>query len=299
LKVACNDHGIDLIWRPVKNPKFGGHIERWCGTLGEAIHYLPGTTFSNPKQRGAYDSAAKAIFTRSEFRPWLVEKIAAYHAEEHSQLGMPPLERYRIGVSKGTDKHPAVGLQPRIVDLKERTRLQLDLMPFEERTIQRYGVEIDKVFYYHDVLRRWINATDPDNPKLKRVFRFRRFYRDLSSVWFHDPELDEYFKIPTRDSTFPAMSIWDLHRIRREAKAEGVADSQVGEEYIKHSYFRMRDIEDLAAKKTKAARKLSERRRGWEAAPKPHVAPAPQPELRFDSDDVQPYERVRGFTEND
>jgi putative transposase len=31
LKVACHDHGIDQIWRPVKNPRFGGHIERWCG----------------------------------------------------------------------------------------------------------------------------------------------------------------------------------------------------------------------------------------------------------------------------
>jgi putative transposase len=114
LKVACKDHKIDLTWRPVKNPKFGGHIERWCGTLAQAIHSLPGTTFSNSKERGIYDSEAKAIFTPTEFNQWLIERIAAYHAEEHSQLGMSPLDRYRIGIFKGTDKHPAVGLQPRI-----------------------------------------------------------------------------------------------------------------------------------------------------------------------------------------
>jgi putative transposase len=295
LKVACKDHKIDLIWRPVKNPKFGGHIERWCGTLAQAIHSLPGTTFSNPKERGTYDSEAKAIFTPTEFNQWLIERIAAYHAEEHSQLGMSPLDRYRIGIFDGTDTHPAVGLQPRIQDPKDRTRLQLDFMPFEERTVQRYGIEIDKIFYYHDVLRRWINAPDPNSPKLKRLFRFRRFYAHLNSVWFYDSDLDDYFEIPTRDSTFPDMSIWDLKQIRCEARAARVPNSQIDEEYLKQRYLRMREQEEAAAKKTKAARSKSERHRMWDASPKPQVAPAVQNESDFDSDIVEPYVRVRGF----
>ena len=298
LKVACDDHGIQLMWRPVKNPRFGGHIERWCGTLAQAIHCLPGSTFSNPKERGSYPSEAKAIFTQTEFNQWLVERIAAYHAEEHSQLGMSPLERYRIGVFEGTNKHAAVGLQPRIVDPKDRTRLQLDFMPFEERTVQRYGVEIDRIFYYHDVLRRWINAPDPDKPKLKRLFRFKRFYHHLNSIYFHDPDLDDYFEIPTRDSTFPDMSIWDLKEIRHVAKAEGKPHSQVDEEYIKQRYFRMRELEEQAAEKTKAARTKSERHRMWKASPKPQVAAAPQTESDLDSDTVESYERVRGFSED-
>ena len=36
----------------------GGHIERLVGTLMRALHELPGATFSNPKQRGNYDSEA-------------------------------------------------------------------------------------------------------------------------------------------------------------------------------------------------------------------------------------------------
>ncbi len=95
------------------------------------------------------------------------------------------------------------------------------------------------------------------------------------------------------------MSIWDLHKIRREAKAEGVTDSQVDEVYIKRRYFRMREIEEQAVMKTKAALKLSERRRGWETAPKPQVVSAPQAEADLDSDLGQSYEKVRGFTEDD
>lgn len=298
LKAACKEHGTDLMWRPVRKPRFGGHIERWAGTLGRSIHYLPGTTFSDPKARGTYDSEAKAKFTQKEFRSWLAEQIGAYHATEHSQLGMPPLERYRIGIFKGTDKHPATGLQPQIRDPEAQNRLRLDLMPFVERTVQRYGIEIDKIFYYSDVLRRWINANDPEHPKLKRLFRCRRFYRDISSIWFYDPDMDKYFEIPTRDPTLPSMSIWELHKIRRLAKAEGVPDEQVDEEYIKHRYNRMREIEDQAEKNTKAARKEAARRNTWNTAPRPTVERGSQ-ERHEEVMENEAYERVRGFTEDD
>jgi putative transposase len=125
-------------------------------------------------------------------------------------------------------------------------------MPFKERTVQRYGVEIDKTFYYHDVLRRWIDAPDPNKPKLKRLFKFKRFYPHLSSIYFFDPDLKDYFEISTRDSTFPDMSIWDLKEIRRAAKAEGKPDSQIDEEYIKQRYYRMREHEEQAAEKNQS-----------------------------------------------
>jgi len=298
LQDSCHKRKINLIWRPIKKPRFGGHIERWVGTLGQAIHYLPGTTFSNTKERGNYDSDKNACFTLSELELWLVEKIAAYHVEPHSQIEMSPLERYRIGVLKGAPGHPAVGLRPRIVDPHAQILLQLDLMPVVRRTVQRYGVELNKIFYYGDELRGWIDANDPEHPKLKRLFEFRRFYRDISSIWFHDPKVDDYFEIPTRDSTFPAMSIWELHKLRRDAKRDGVKNSDIDEEYIKARYARMRDIEDQAVKKTKAARRQEERRREWDAAPRPRLT-VDLPDKFADWGKDVPYERVRGFTDDD
>jgi len=44
IRASCKDYGIDLEWRPVKTPHYGGHIERLCGTLNTEIHTLPGTT---------------------------------------------------------------------------------------------------------------------------------------------------------------------------------------------------------------------------------------------------------------
>lgn len=52
-------------------------------------------------------------------------------------------------------------------------------MPFEQRSIQDYGVMIDNIHYYHDVLRPWINATEPNNPKVKRKFLLDATLRTL------------------------------------------------------------------------------------------------------------------------
>jgi putative transposase len=300
LKKFCKKHGIDIIWRPVKNPRFGGTIERFVRTLGEKIHYLPGTTLSDPKAREAYDPEAQAYMTESEFLQWLVEQILLYHAEVHSALGMPPMAYFRQAVLKGTATHPPTGLQRRIVDPNEQRRLQLDLMPYVECTVQRnYGVVIDKITYWHDCLRRWIAAKDPEHPKRKRKFMFRRFKRGLKSIWFYDPDLDEYYEIPTRDPSFPDISIWELKKIRAHAKSEGIANKQVDEVYIKARYAKMRQIEDQATTKTKAARKNAQRRKKWNSAPRPSPPSTPAPVPGSDVSVNDDYERVEGFTEDD
>jgi putative transposase len=48
LTKACENYDIDLQWRPMAKPHYGGHIERLLGTFNQDIHTLPGTTFSNP-----------------------------------------------------------------------------------------------------------------------------------------------------------------------------------------------------------------------------------------------------------
>jgi putative transposase len=59
LKRGCQEHGIQLCYRPPLQPHYGGHIERLIGTLMKEMHLLPGTTFSSVKERGEYDSAAR------------------------------------------------------------------------------------------------------------------------------------------------------------------------------------------------------------------------------------------------
>jgi len=203
LKVACAEYDIDLHLRPVKKPRYGAHIERLMGTVSEALKTLDGATFSGPKEKGEYDSEIRALLTLSELEKWLVLFFGRYHLRVHAGLGTTPLQKWREGLL-GTKGKPGRGLPARRLD---EEKIRLDFMPFEERTIQDYGVVIDDVHYFHDVLRPWINAPDPNFPRHRRKFRFKRDPRDISHLYFFDPEVKRYCAIPYRDLSLPPVSI--------------------------------------------------------------------------------------------
>ena len=268
LQRACKEYGINLEWRPVARPHFGGHIERLVGTLMKEIHTLDGTTFSNTRERGDYGSEKAATMTLSEFETWLATYIVdVYHKREHKSIGMAPIEKFREGVF-GSDDKPGTGLPEKIAD---EDRVCLDFMPFEERSIQNYGVVIDEIHYYHDVLRRWIGETDASNPKAKRKFMFRRDPRDISIIWFYDPEVMEYYPIPYRDTSHPPISLWEMREIKRQVEESKV---EVDERAIFEAYERMRAVEVEAHGKTKAVRRAEQRRKSGLGAIKPAVKKA-------------------------
>lgn len=252
LRRACQNYGISLEFRPVKQPHYGGHIERLLGTFASEIHDLPGTTFSNPSERENYNSEKKASLTISEFEKWLMTYIVkVYHKKNHSSIEMSPLQKYKEGVF-GTHNKEGTGI-PDII-LNER-RLRLDLMPFVERTIQEYGIVIDHIFYYHDVLRKYIHAKESiTKNSFKRKFMFRRDPRDISMVYFYDPELNDYFEIPYRDTSKPAISIWEFNEVIRNLNKNNAV---VDEEAIFNAYMNMEEIEMKAIRDTKRLKRTS------------------------------------------
>jgi putative transposase len=254
IKKACQQYGIEVEWRPVARPHFGAHIERYLGTMAREIHNLQGTTFSNVRQRGEYNSEGKAVMTLPELEAWITEYIVNYyHHQFHSGIDSTPFARYQKGIL-GDATTPGKGL-PRRVSNPERFRL--DFMPYIERTVQPYGVVIDDIYYFHDVLRRWVNAKDPSQPKLKRKFLFRYDPRDISVIWFYDPETTSYHKIPYRNTSHPAISVWELRRISAELKKNREV---VDETRIFAALKRLKQIEDQASLNTKVARKEQQRR---------------------------------------
>lgn len=264
LKRACEEYGINIEWRPVSKPNYGGHIERLLGTFAKEIHTLPGTTFSNPTQRGEYDSEAKAVMTFNEFEKWLITYITGvYHQRVHTALGMSPIKKHEEGIF-GTAERPGCGLVNAITDVE---KLKLDFMPYVERTIQEYGVVIEDIYYYGDVLRRYIHKADPKNSKLKQKFIFKRDPRDISVVHFYDPEVKQYFTIPYRNTSRPAISIWELRQATKTLEDSGY--KQVNEALIFEAYEQMRQEQDKAIKETKKARLSRQRRTFHQQIDKP------------------------------
>jgi putative transposase len=297
LENACIEYGINLQFRPVKQPQYGGHIERLLGNLSSEIHALPGATFSSPQDRGEYDSEKHAAMTLREFEYWLTNLIAGYyHNEFHSEIGTTPMRRYREGIL-GDAERPGTG----VVQLaRDPERLRLDFLPFEERTIQPYGVLWDNIAYYAEVLQRWIRAPDPENRRRNRKFVFRRDPRDLSCIWFYDPEAQQHYRIPYRDTSLPSISLWELRAVRQELRAQG--RQHVDEETIFAAFEEMRRTEETSKRLTKStARKRARRRHHQEAVAKRQPTPEPtegSPEREDpekDLPDIKPFDEVERF----
>lgn len=248
---SCLPYGINLEFRPVKTPHYGGHIERLIGTFMRKVHKLPGTTYSNVEKREGSDPEKSAVMTLSEFQAWFVSEVVnGYHNEIHSNLGMTPLQKWEIGIH-GNAETKGVGLPARPAN---RQTLEIDFLPAEFRTVQTFGVSIDNIVYYADCLRGWINATDPGTGE-KIKLAFRRNLSDISYIWFYDPKVEQYFKVPSLD--MPSISIWEHRKIKADSKSKGIRNINSDHVWQHREEQKKRHIN--AAVQTKKIRKEAQR----------------------------------------
>lgn len=292
LKMACQEYGIDLQFRPVKQPNYGGHIERLMGTLMTEIHALPGTTRSRSTDLKNYNPERKAAMTLSEFETWFANLVlGAYHHQVHSDLMMPPITKYEQGIL-GNEHHPGTGYPP--IPTNEE-KLRLDFLPFQKRTIQPYGIAIDGIFYQADVLSRWIGAKATESVRAKRKFIVRRDPRDISYVLFFDPEVKQHFRIPYQNPRFPAISLWELRAIQRYLKEQGKkAENQ---DVIFAAFDEMRRIEGEARTQTKRMRISQAKRDHRRIALDKQAGSEAEPQITsvlsdLDMDDIRPFDDV-------
>ncbi len=265
LELSCTQHGIHIHFRKVKVPRYGGHIERLLGSIMKKTHNIPGSTFSSIQEKGEYKSETKAVFTKSEYEEWLLNLFTGYyHTRIHKGLGIPPNRKWEIGIFGNTEED-GIGIRPYPAD---RLSLQLDFLPAFRRTVQTFGVTIDGLKYYAEPLRTWINYTDPKT-KTKKQLVFRRDPRDISSLWFFDPKLKQYFKIPFANLSLPPMSIWELREAKEKLKQEGI--KHTNEHQILDTVILLRELVDKAKEKTKKARRQAQRRKEHEKNVSPAV----------------------------
>ncbi|UOO77378.1 DDE-type integrase/transposase/recombinase [Neisseria sp. Dent CA1/247] len=275
---ACAEYGINLEFRPVRTPHYGGHIERLIGTMMEEVHQLPGTTFSNVKHKDNYDSEKNACLTIDEFETWLLKQIVhVYHKKIHSALGMSPETKWEEGIF-GTDEAIGRGLPP--IPSSPET-LMLDFMPYAERTIQNTGVTWDGLRYFDFVLLPYIGLTD--NGKARK-FIFRRDPRDVSKIYFYQPDSKQYIPIHTADQSFPHMTLWELKNAKQRLRDRG--RKNYNEYQVLDTIKEMQQHLETAQAKTKKARRLQQRKTLHQRNTTP-VEPAISPPI----DNTQPIEQ--------
>ncbi|SIP93625.1 Mu transposase C-terminal domain-containing protein [Aquipseudomonas alcaligenes] len=270
LEAASQEHGFKARFRKKKKPQYGAYIERYLGTLNTRIHEISGTTFQNVGAKAEYDSAGNAVLTLENFEKWLAHLILGeYHVEIHSGLKgksadlkspyaeepRTPLQRFYEGLF-GTDDFPGAGVLP-ISGNPEQ--LYLDFLPIVIRTIQNYGVRWECIDYYGPILERWIGSKSKTNSKEGREFIFRYDPRNISTLYFWDPDLKQYFEIGYRNMSRPPISFWELKAIRRFIDNRGTAE--VDEDTIFRSREERRAIVHNETNLTRGAARERERER--------------------------------------
>ena len=248
----CEQYSIEIDWRPVGRSFYGANVERVFKTLSSEVHNLSGTTFSNIIQKGTYNSQKNAAMTIGEFEQWFTELIVnIYHKKEHSEIGMTPEEKYMEGIF-GLGEYPGTGLPPIVENTKS---LRYSLLPSLERTIQKNGITIDHVTYFSEILRKWIVPQSASKKGKSNLFICKRDPRDISKIYFYDPDIKEYFEVPYRNITNPKINLSELRETIAKIKEDRGDTHSLDETTLFQTYKRMREIEENSKTKTKKARR--------------------------------------------
>jgi putative transposase len=261
MEMGCKIYGIEMEFRKVKHPNYGGHIESFMGTLSGLLRAVDGATLSGPHELGERDPQAEATLTLRQLERWVLLQLMIYHHSEHSGLqGQRPIDRWRDGF-RGSSTEPGIG---KVFIPKDTFKLQLDFMPMTERVVAPQGIVWDHIWYSDPALQKWVHARDPKNLKATRQFICRRDPRDLSRIYFWDPEIEQYRVIRYRTPTRPQITIWEYQAVQKHLLAEG--RKHIDEDVIFEGREQVRrlleDARNSADRKRRA--RESERRRAAE-----------------------------------
>lgn len=168
------------VYPQVGQPQLRGVIERVFGTGCErAMPYIPGQTFSNPKERGDYDTEGRAVLTDDQLALIFIRYIVdVYHQTRHSGLfGETP-----ENAMKRLANFP--GLPPKFPQKTRRRAFGIR----QERTITARGIRFLGVDYGG-------SCEELQSIRKKSGTNKRAFYVDPEnlgtiSVWNNDHWLD-------------------------------------------------------------------------------------------------------------
>ncbi len=248
LELSLWEIGTEIKFRTKGKPQTGGHVESAIGILQKHIHTLPGTTYSDPKKRGKYNSSKHAKLTVQELEKSLIEFICKKYHKTVPVNGLSPegyLKHYfDMGMYKADRFQPILSEQ----DLRD---LRIRCMPMKLVTIQQYGIRHNFIHYRDSLLNKWVGISNKERDDGKFVVRF--VPSDSSSIYFLDPVLKRYFEIKQSNPSNPRVTTKEIRSAIANLKSLRV---EINENAIFSNIMAQRKIRDEAVAKTKVAKKL-------------------------------------------
>ncbi|MBU2610301.1 MAG: DDE-type integrase/transposase/recombinase [Chloroflexi bacterium] len=207
LQDACLSLGIELDQMPVRTPYFKAAVERMFETANTGLlHTLPGTTFSNPGQRGDYQSEEKACITLDDLVKMLHIFLLDVYAEGfHRGLGDIPARRWEALTRDG--------FFPRLPASAEELKTLLGRVTY--RVIEHFGIQFYGLRYNTQNLASLRTRLKGEKAKIKYD------PADLEYIFVYDPQEKVYLQVRSLDPEYThVLSLWKHRVIRNLARKE-------------------------------------------------------------------------------
>jgi putative transposase len=261
LQDACQALGMELRQMPPQTPHFKATVERMFRTLNTGlVHTLPGTTFSNPSERGAYDSVAAACIDLDDLHAVLHLFLVDIYAENwHRGLGDIPARRWEALTQ--------AGFFPRLP--ASAAELKILLGRVIARVIEPYGIEFLRLRYNAPALAPLRRQLQGAKAKIKYD------PADLSQLHVFDPQAQRYLPVPCLEADYAqGLSLWKHRVILNLARQETTAVDSLSLARAK------RQIQEIVAQsradqKRRPRTRLARWQSGADATPQEQAAAAP------------------------
>ena len=188
LRRICGELNIELMFCPKHEPNYKGRVERFLGTLnGQVSQRIRGTTFSNIRERGDYNSISEATITLLELQNiiyfWIVD---IYLQTVHGTLGTTPYQQW----IKNIQRVPAI--LP-----KDRDQFNLICAKQYDRSMSHEGIHFKRLTYNSESLRM-LRILYGNRAKVQ----IRVDPENIEKIWVYDQGNDVFIEVPCTDGEY-------------------------------------------------------------------------------------------------
>jgi len=202
---VCLRLGISIQPARLRTGRDKGPVERFFRTIREdLLQILPGYKGPDIHSRGL-DPQAEAFFYIDELEAIIRDWVAIeYHHRPHDSLIDPQVPGLRMSPAQMFDHGLA---RAGYIEAPRDRNLAYEFLKTEWRTIQHYGVELDKRVYNGPALNEYRNMTSPYTGKAKGRWPIHYDPDDVTRAYFRDPKTREWHPLvwehaPSMDMPF-------------------------------------------------------------------------------------------------
>ncbi|MGK4582085.1 helix-turn-helix domain-containing protein [Kitasatospora sp. HPMI-4] len=186
LTSVCRRMGISIQPARLRTGRDKGPVERFFRTIREnLLQALPGYKGPDIHSRGERPED-DAFFFLDELEAIIREWTAVvYHCRPHSGLLDPGLPGMRMSPAKMFEHGMA---RAGYIEAPRDPNLAFEFLQTKWRTIQHYGVEIDRRRYNGPALNAYRNLKSPYDGPVKNGWPFQVDPDDITRIYFRDPD---------------------------------------------------------------------------------------------------------------